>query len=142
MLMGCGCEGREDVCVPDVHTPNLDRIAAEVAKIDDATLQMSERVHNLESEMQVESLRAAVGFMHQDGWSLAVVDVAGKIQHSWGIVSEACLDACVAPEDAPIPFGCRGVRVGATGHILCGSVATRETNNPLTGLGATATIER
>lgn len=140
--MGCGCEGREEVCVPDVYTPNLDRIAAEVAKIDDATEQIAKRVHHIESEIQSEALRAAVDFIHDDGWSLAVVDRSGELHHSWGIVSETCLDACAEAKDEPLPFGCRGVPVGVTGHVLCGSVATRETNNPLTGFGATATIER
>lgn len=115
------CESpAQGYCTPD--TPNLDLIVAALDHMDDTANDLSERVHRIESELQSEALWAAVEFIHEDGWALSVVASDGTLAHTWGQVNADCVRFCL-DESAEPPFEtqCRGVPVGATGHVLCGS---------------------
>jgi len=83
---------------------------------------MLARVHNLESELQGEALHAAVDFMGDDGWALAVVASSGEKVHEWGALTGDCARSCVDEFAEPsLDIDCRGVPVGNSGHVLCGS---------------------
>jgi hypothetical protein len=102
--------------------PNLDRIHAAIERLDEDTESMLARVHNLESELQSEALHAAVDFIADDGWALAVVASTGQMVHEWGALTGDCARACVDEYAEPsMDVTCRGVPVGNTGHVLCGS---------------------
>ena len=103
-------------------TPNLDRIVAALDEMDDTANDLSERVHRIQNELQSDALWAAVEFIHRDGWALSVVSAEGVAVHEWGTVSPECLRPCIDLEAEPSPSAdCRGIAVGSTGHILCGS---------------------
>jgi hypothetical protein len=102
--------------------PNLDRINAAIERLDEDTASMLARVHNLESELQGEAIHAAVTFIGEDGWALAVVSETGQAVHEWGILSEDCARACVdGHASLSMTVACRGVPVGSTSYVLCGS---------------------
>jgi hypothetical protein len=122
--MLAGCEGgySQTACASDLPTPNLDRIQAAVTRLNDDTESMLARVHNLESELQGEALHAAVDFIGDDGWALAVVASTGEMVHEWGALTGDCARACLDEHAEPSSnTDCRGVPVGNTGHVLCGS---------------------
>jgi hypothetical protein len=122
MLVGCGQGYSETACASDLPTPNLDRINAAIERLDDDTASMLARVHNLESELQGEALHAAVDFISDDGWALAVVASTGQMVHEWGVLTGDCARACVDEYAEPsLDLDCRGVPVGNSGHVLCGS---------------------
>ena len=119
-----GCENRsgDAACASDAPTPNLDRINAAIERLDEDTASMLARVHNLESELQGEAIHAAVTFIGEDGWALAVVSETGQSVHEWGILSEDCARACVdGRASSSMAVACRGVPVGGTSYVLCGS---------------------
>jgi len=122
MLVGCEQGYSETACASDLPTPNLDRINAAIERIDEDTESMLARVHNLESELQGEALHAAVDFIGGDGWALAVVAGTGQMVHEWGALTGDCARACVDEYAEPLLSAeCRGVPVGHSGHVLCGS---------------------
>ena len=122
MLVGCEQGYSETACASDLPTPNLDRINAAIERLDEDTESMLARVHNLESELQGEALHAAVDFISDDGWSLAVVASTGQMVHEWGALTGDCARSCVDEFAEPgLDFDCRGVPVGNSGHVLCGS---------------------
>ena len=83
---------------------------------------MLSRVHNLERDLQGEALHAAVDFMGDDGWALAVVVGAGEKIHEWGTLADDCARACLDEHAEPLMnMDCRGVPVGNSGYVLCGS---------------------
>lgn len=122
MLVGCENGYSETACASDLPMPNLERIHAAISRLDEDTESMLARVHNLESELQGEALHAAVDFISDDGWALAVVASTGQMVHEWGALSSACARACIDEHAEPsLDLDCRGVPVGNSGHILCGS---------------------
>lgn len=128
MLLGCERGYSETACATDLPTPNLDRIHVALDRIDDTTASMLARVHDLESQLQGEALHAAVDFIGDDGWSLAVVASTGEMVHEWGAVAAGCTRVCIDERAEPVGnTDCRGVPVGNTGHVLCGSRETAST---------------
>jgi hypothetical protein len=122
MLAGCENGHSETACASDIPMPNLERINAAISRLDEDTVSMLARVHNLESELQGEALHAAVDFIADDEWALAVVASTGQMVHEWGALSSACAQACIDKHaESSLDFDCRGVPVGNSGHVLCGS---------------------
>lgn len=122
MLAGCENGHLETACASDLPMPNLERINAAISRLDEDTVSMLARVHNLESELQGEALHAAVDFIADDEWALAVVASTGQMVHEWGALSSVCAQACIDEHaELSLDFDCRGVPVGNSGHVLCGS---------------------
>lgn len=122
--MVVACEGSSSVatCVLDLPTPNLDRINTALERLDEDTASMLARVHNLDSELQGEAIHAAVTWIGEDGWALAVVSETGQAVHEWGTLAEDCARACVdGHAESSLAVTCRGVPVGSTSYVLCGS---------------------
>lgn len=122
--MVVACEGSSSVaeCVLDLPTPNLDRINTALERLDEDTASMLARVHNLDLELQGEAIHAAVTWIGEDGWALAVVSETGQAVHEWGTLAEDCAWACVdGHAESSLAVTCRGVPVGSTSYVLCGS---------------------
>jgi hypothetical protein len=119
-VVSCGYAPEPYTCQAD--TPNLDRITAALDQMDATANRLATRVHNIESEIQTESLWAAVHFIEEGGWSLSVLAPDGVVVHEWGAIASECVRPCIDTESYQRETkDCRSIPVGTTGMVLCGS---------------------